>query len=221
MVLCWRSADANEVDILVLRHQLTVLRRQHPRPRLQPRDRALPAALSRLLPRPRWSIFVVTPQTLLRWHRRMVRRHWTYPTRPRGRPPIPDQLQSLIVRLATENPRWGYQRIRGELLHHGCRVSASSIARVLRAVASPSPRRTWPSGMTSGGQVLSRQSSSRCPTPPTTAHHRTTTHPRLRRSPASPPHRIPGRVAGLPGGSVGTETLTGVLEATVRDPSAR
>jgi putative transposase len=77
----------------------------------------------------------------------MVRRHWTYPTRPRGRPPIPDQLQSLIVRLATENPRWGYQRIRGELLRLGCRVSASSIARVLRANGlQPAPRpasTTW------------------------------------------------------------------------------
>jgi putative transposase len=77
----------------------------------------------------------------------MVRRHWTYPTRPRGRPPIPDQLQSLIVRLATENPRWGYQRIRGELLQLGCRVSASSIARVLRANGlQPAPRpaaTTW------------------------------------------------------------------------------
>jgi putative transposase len=140
MVLCWRSTDAKEVEILVLRHQ-------HPRPRLQPQDRALLAALSRLLPRPRWSSFLVTPETLLRWHRRMVRRHWIYPTRPRGRPPIPDQLQSLIVRLATENPRWGYQRIRGELLQLGCRVSASSIARVLRANGlQPAPRpasTTW------------------------------------------------------------------------------
>jgi putative transposase len=79
MVLGWRSTDAKEVEILILRHQLAVLRRQHPRPRLQPKDRALLAALSRLLPRPRWSIFMVTPATLLRWHRRMVRRRWTYP----------------------------------------------------------------------------------------------------------------------------------------------
>ena len=74
LVLCWRSTDAKEAEILVLRHQLAILRRQHPRPRLQPKDRALLAALSRLLPRPRWSSFVVTPETLLGWHRRMVRR---------------------------------------------------------------------------------------------------------------------------------------------------
>ena len=147
MVLCWRSTDAKEVEILVLRHQLTVLRRQHPKASAPaPRPRAAgrpepPAAQAR------WSSFLVTPETLLQWHRRMVRRHWTYPTRPRGRPPIPDQLQSLIVRLATENPRWGYQRIRGELLQLGCQVSASSIARVLRANGlQPAPRpasTTW------------------------------------------------------------------------------
>jgi putative transposase len=145
LVLCWRSADAKEVEILVLRHQLAVLRRQHPRPRLQPQDRALLAALSRLLPRRRWSSFVVTPETLLRWHRRMVRRHWTYSTRRRGRPPVPDHVQALIVRLATENQRRGYQRIRGELLRLGLRVSASTIARVLRASGlQPAPRPTSP-----------------------------------------------------------------------------
>jgi hypothetical protein len=147
VVLCWRSAGVKEVEILVLRHQLAVLRRQHPRPRFQPHDRALLAALSRLLPRPRWSIFVVTPETLLGWHRRMVRRRWTYPALPHGRPSVPQQGQTLIVRLATENPRWGYQRIRGELLHLGCRVSASSIARILRANGlQPAPRpasTTW------------------------------------------------------------------------------
>ena len=143
LVVCWRSAEAKEVEILVLRHQLAVLRRQHPRPRLQPQDRALLAALSRLLPRSRWSIFVVTPETLLRWHRRMVRRHWTYPARRRGRPPVPNHVQTVIVRLATENPRWSYQHIRGELLHLGFRVSASSIARVLRGNGlQPAPCRT-------------------------------------------------------------------------------
>jgi putative transposase len=156
LVLCWQSADAKEVELLVLRHQLAILRRQYPRPRLQPQDRALLAALSRLLPRPKWSVFVVTPETLLRWHRRMVRRHWTYPALPRGRPPIPNSVQTLIVRLATENPRWGYQRIRGELLHLGLRVSVSSIARVLRANGlQPAPRRA--AGSTTWRSFLRRQ----------------------------------------------------------------
>jgi hypothetical protein len=136
-----------DVEILVLRHQLAILRRQHLRPRLQPKDPALLAALSRLLPRPRWSILVVTPETLFGWHRRMVRRRWTNPAQGWGRPSVLQQLQSLLVRLATENPRWGDQRIRGELLGLGCQVSASSIARVLRANGlQPAPRpasTTW------------------------------------------------------------------------------
>src|SRR4030095_6126909 len=128
-------------------HQLAILRRQHPRPRLRPKDRALLAALSRLLPRPRWSIFTVRPETLLRWHRRMVGRRWTYPAQGRGRPSLPQQVQTLIVRLATENPRGRSQRSRGGLLRLGCQVSASSIARVLRANGlQPAPRpasTTW------------------------------------------------------------------------------
>jgi putative transposase len=84
IVLCFRSAEAKEIEILVLRHELAVLGRQRPRPRLQPKDRALLAALSRLLPRARWSVFLVRPETLLRWHRRMVRRRWTYPTTSNG-----------------------------------------------------------------------------------------------------------------------------------------
>jgi transposase len=142
ILLCFRSAEANEIEILVLRQELAVLRRQHPRPRLQPTDRALLAALSRLLPRARWSIFLVRPETLLRWHRRMVARRWTYPSTSKGRPPISDEAQQLVVRLARENPRWGYQRIHGELLRLGVRVSASSIRRVLRAHGlDPAPRR--------------------------------------------------------------------------------
>jgi putative transposase len=92
-------------------------------------------------------VFLVKPETLLDWHRRMVRRRWTYASAPRGRPPVPDQVQQLILRLARENPRWGYQRICGELLRLGCQISASSIRRVLRAHGvDPAPRRastTW------------------------------------------------------------------------------
>jgi Homeodomain-like domain len=133
VILCCQQAEAKEIEILVLRHELAVLRRQHPRPQLRPKDRALLAALSRQLPRARWSVFLVKPETLLGWHRRLVRGRWTYPSAPRGRPPVPDSVQQLIVRLACQNPRWGYQRIGGELLRLGCQVSASSISRVLRA----------------------------------------------------------------------------------------
>src|SRR5215217_284946 len=86
VLLCFRSAEANEIEILVLRHELAVLRRQHPRPRMHPKDRALLAVLSRLLPRARWSVFLVQPETRLRWHRRMVARRWTYPSKSKGRP---------------------------------------------------------------------------------------------------------------------------------------
>jgi putative transposase len=147
VMLCCQSAEAKEIEILVLRHELTVLRRQHPRPRLQPKDRALLAALSRQLPRARWSVFLVKPETLRAWHRRMVRRRWTHASAPRGRPPIPHQVQQLILRLARENPRWGYQRIGGELRRLGCQISASSISRVLRAHGvDPAPRRARPPG---------------------------------------------------------------------------
>jgi putative transposase len=142
VLLCCRSAEAKEIEILVLRHELAVLRRQHPRPRLQPTDRALLAALSRLLPRVRWSVFLVQPETLLRWHRRLVARRWTYPTTSKGRPPVSDEVQQLVVRLARENPRWGYQRIHGELLRLGLQASTSSIRRILRAHGlDPAPRR--------------------------------------------------------------------------------
>ena len=106
ILLCFRSRDGKEVEILVLRHELEVLRRQHMKPRVEPKDRALLAALSRLVPRQRWSAFLVTPATPLGWHRRIVRRHWTYPNARPRRPPLAAEVQSLIVRLATENPRW-------------------------------------------------------------------------------------------------------------------
>jgi transposase len=105
------------------------------------------AAISRVLPRSRWSCFLVEPDTLLRWHRRLVTGAWTYPHRGRGRPPLDKHLQQLIVRLATENPRWGYQRIKGELLRLGVQVSATTIRETLRRHGlDPAPRRaptTW------------------------------------------------------------------------------
>ena len=137
-----RGDAAKDLELLVLRHQLTVLRRQTPRPRLEPADRALLAAVSRVLPRARWSCFFVTPGTLLRWHRRLIAASWTYPHRPTGRPPLNPEVQQLIVRLAKQNPRWGYQRIKGELLRLGVRVSATAIRTTLRRHGlDPAPRR--------------------------------------------------------------------------------
>ena len=143
LVLLARGDAAKDLEILVLRHQLAVLRRQIARPKLQPADRALLAALSRALPRSRWSCFFVKPETLLRWHRRLVAGAWTYPHRGTGRPPLDQELQQLIVRLARENPRWGYQRIQGELRHLGVRVSATAIRTTLRRHGlGPTPRPT-------------------------------------------------------------------------------
>ena len=143
----FRSRLAKEAEIAVLRHQIEVLRRQVSRLDLEPADRAVLALLSRLLPRARWSAFMVTPATILRWHRELVRRRWTYPKL--GRPPIDDDIRDLILRLARENPRWGYLRIVGELRHLGIRVSASTVQRVLRrAGLGPAPRRSGPNWST-------------------------------------------------------------------------
>jgi transposase InsO family protein len=120
----------------------TVLRRQAPRPRFEPADRALLAAVSRVLPRSHWSCFLVRRETLLRWHRRLVAGVWTYPHRQPGRPPLEHEVQQLIVRVARENPRWGYQRIKGELLNLGVHVSATAIRTTLRRHRlDPTPRR--------------------------------------------------------------------------------
>jgi putative transposase len=142
LVLLARGDGVKELEILVLHHQLRVLRRQLSRPRLEPTDRALLAAISRVLPRARWSCFFVTPETLLRRHRRLVARARTYPRRQTGRPPLDHGVQQLIVRLAKENPRWGYQRIKGELQHVGVEVSATAIRTTLRRHGlDPAPRR--------------------------------------------------------------------------------
>jgi putative transposase len=142
-----RGDGAKDLEILVLRHQLTVLRRKAPRPKLEPADRALLAAISRVLPPACWSCFFVKPDTLLRWHRRMITGAWTYPPRGHGRPALDADVQQLILRLAKENPRWGYQRIKGELLRLGVQVSATAIRSTLhRYGVDPAPRRattTW------------------------------------------------------------------------------
>jgi hypothetical protein len=104
LALLARGDAAKELEILVLRHQLAVLRRQTPRPKLQPADRALLAAVSRILPRARWSCFLVKPETVLRWHRRLITGTWTYPNRGAGRPPLDQVVQQLIVRLAKSIP---------------------------------------------------------------------------------------------------------------------
>jgi putative transposase len=139
LVLIARGDAAKDLELMVLRHQLGVLRRQVPRPKLEPADRALLAAISRVLPRSRWSCFLVKPETLLRWHRRLVAGSWTYPRRGHGRPPLDEDVQ-LIIRLARENPRWGYQRIQGELLRPGVQVSATAIRTTLgRHGLDPAP----------------------------------------------------------------------------------
>ena len=140
------AADAKDVEIAVLRHQLMVLRRQIAQPRYSPSDRLVLAVLARLLPRERWSAFLVTPATLLRWHRDLVRRRWTYPHRPGRRRGLDPSVVELVLRMARENPRWGYQRIAGECAKLGLAVSATSIRNILRRHRlGPAPRRSGPS----------------------------------------------------------------------------
>jgi hypothetical protein len=137
-----RSREFKELEIVVLRHELAVLRRQVARPRLDERDRLFLAAASRLLNRASRPSFFVSPETLLGWHRRLVRRRWTYTHRRPGRPAVSAELRELVLRLARENPRWGYQRIVGELAGIGERVSATTVAKILRdAGVSPAGAR--------------------------------------------------------------------------------
>jgi hypothetical protein len=141
-----RPQDERDIEMLVLRHQVKVLQRRVRRPPLRRLDRVLLAAASRAMRRNLWSSFVVRPETLLRWHRELVARKWTYNSRGRpGRPPIDPEVGDLIVRLGRENPRWGYQRIRGELLKLGLPVSATSVRTILLCHGlDPAPRRAGP-----------------------------------------------------------------------------
>jgi transposase InsO family protein len=145
--LAVRSRRSRDLEIIVLRHQLTVLRRQVDRPALDDDDRTLLGAIAAALPRPRRTGWLVTPDTLLRWHRRRIARHWTQPSRRPGRPPTAVEIRELIIRLASDNPTWGYRRIHGELVGLGHRTASSTVWQILKTNGiNPAPNRseiTW------------------------------------------------------------------------------
>ena len=143
LALLARSDTSKEVEILVLQHEVAVLRRQVARPKPDWADRAVIAAVARLLPGS-----AAAPDrdagTLLAWHRRLIKNTWTYPDTT-GRPPVPDEIRELVQRLARQNPRWGHRRIQGELLGLGYRIGAGTVQRILAAAGlTPAPRRTSP-----------------------------------------------------------------------------
>jgi putative transposase len=158
LVLLARSDAAKDAEILVLRHEVAVLRRTNQRPTLTWIDRAFITALARLLPTQLRQLRLVSPRTLLRWHAQLVARRWTYPRRQPGRPSIAQSVRALILRIARENPTWGYRRIHGELIGLGHRVAASTVWKILKVAGiDPAPRRsgpTWRQFLTAQAQAI-------------------------------------------------------------------
>src|SRR6185369_8338173 len=145
LALLARSDAAKDAEILTLRHEVAVLRRTNPRPKMSWLDRAVLSALSRLLPAPLRRIRLVSPRTLLRWHQQLGARRWTYPHRRPGRPPTAPPIRALVLRMARESPHWGYRRIEGELVGLGHPVAASTVWAILKnAGLDPAPRRSGP-----------------------------------------------------------------------------
>jgi putative transposase len=143
--LTGRSHTDLAIEVVILRHEVAVLRRQVYRPALEPADRAVLAGLARLLPRQRLGHLFVQPSTLLRWHRDLVAKRWTYPHGRPGRPALSNGTTALVLRLAKDNPQWGYRRIHGELTTMGIVIAASSVWAILkRHGIEPSPRRSGP-----------------------------------------------------------------------------
>lgn len=146
LVLLGRGQASKDAEIMMLRHEVTVLRHQVPRPKLDWADRAVLVALARLLPALLRAHRLVTPGTLLAWHRRLIMHRWTYPARP-GRPRTSQEIRDLVLRLARENPAWGYRRVHGELTRLGHHISESTVRRILRAwrrrPAPPNTDTSW------------------------------------------------------------------------------